>query len=66
MNPQLRADTITQALQRTAPSNLSPEATYRYYERLGILCGAADPTPEQYRIALLEAREYDLQDDDSI
>jgi hypothetical protein len=66
MNPQLRADTITQALQRTAPSNLSPEATYRYYERLGILCGAADPTPEQHRIALLEAREYDLQDDDSI
>jgi hypothetical protein len=63
MNPQLRADTITQALQRTAPSNLSPEATYRYYERLGIMCGAADPTPEQHRIALLEAREYDLNND---
>lgn len=63
MNPQLRADTITQALQRTAPSNLSPEATYRYYERLGILCGAADPTPEQHRQALLEAREYDLNND---
>jgi hypothetical protein len=62
-SPQLRADTITQALQRTAPSNLSPEATYRYYERLGIMCGAADPTPEQHRIALLEAREYDLNND---
>ena len=64
MTPQLRADTITQALRHTAPSNLSPEATYRYYERLGILCGAADPTPEQHRTALLEAREYDLQDND--
>jgi len=63
MNPQLRADTITQALQRTAPSNLSPEATYRFYERLGIMCGAADPTPEQHRQALLEAREYDLNND---
>lgn len=63
MNPQLRADTITQALQRTAPSNLSPEATYRYYERLGMLCGSADPTPEQHRQALLEAREYDLNND---
>lgn len=62
-SPQLRADTITQALQRTAPSNLSPEATYRYYERLGMLCGAADPTPEQHRQALLEAREYDLNND---
>ena len=62
-SPQLRADTITQALQRTAPSNLSPEATYRYYERLGIMCGAADPTPEQHRVALLEAREYDLNND---
>jgi len=62
-SPQLRADTITQALQRTAPSNLSPEATYRYYERLGIMCGAADPTPEQHRQALLEAREYDLNND---
>jgi len=62
-SPQLRADTITQALQRTAPSNLSPEAAYRYHERLGILCGAADPTPEQHRTALLEAREYDLEHD---
>jgi len=45
------------------PSGLSEEATYRYYERLGILCGAAEPTPEQHRIALLEAREYDLEHD---
>jgi hypothetical protein len=55
--------TTTQALRHPAPSNLSPEATYRYYERLGILCGAADPTPEQHRIALLEAREYDLNNE---
>ena len=66
MTPQLRSDTITQALRHTAPSNLSPEATYRYYERLGILCGTADPTPEQHRTALLEAREYDLQDNPPI
>jgi len=46
------------------PSGLSEEAAYRYHERLGILCGAADPTPEQHRTALLEAREYDLQDND--
>jgi len=45
------------------PSGLSEEATYRYHERLGILCGTADPTPEQLRIALLEAREYDLEHD---
>ena len=48
------------------PSGLSEEATYRYHERLGILCGADEPTPEQHLIALLEAREYDLQDDDAI
>jgi hypothetical protein len=62
-NPTLRANTITQALTQTAPKHLSPEATYRYYERLGILCGAADPTPEQHRTALLEAREYDMNHD---
>lgn len=45
------------------PPNLSPEATYLYHERLGLLCGTADPTPEQHRIALLEAREYDLEHD---
>ena len=45
------------------PSGLSEEATYLYHERLGILCGAAEPTPEQHRIALLEAREYDLEHD---
>ncbi len=48
------------------PPGLSEEAAYRYHERLGILCGTAEPTPEQHLIALLEAREYDLQDDDSI
>jgi len=45
------------------PSGLSEEAAYRYHERLGILCGTDDPTPEQLRIALLEAREYDLEHD---
>jgi hypothetical protein len=55
--------TTTQALRHPAPPNLSPEATYRYYERLGMACGTADPTPEQHRIALLEAREYDLNHD---
>ena len=39
--------------------NLSPEAMdewlYRKSERLGILCGAADPTPEQIEIAEREA-----------
>lgn len=45
------------------PSGLSEEAAYRYHERLGLLCGMADPTPEQLRIALLEAREYDLEHD---
>jgi len=62
-SPQLRSDTITQALKRTAPSNLSPEATYLYHERLGMLCGTADPTPDQLRTALLDAREYDLEHD---
>jgi hypothetical protein len=62
-SPQLRADTITQALRHPAPPNLSPEATYRYYERLGMSCGTADPTPKQLREALLEAREYDLNHD---
>ena len=48
------------------PSGLSEEAAYRYCERLGILCGADEPTPEQHRTALLEAREYDLQDNPPI
>ena len=55
--------TTTQALRHPAPSTLSPEATYRYYERLGMACGTADPTPKQLREALLEAREYDLNHD---
>jgi hypothetical protein len=62
-DPTFRAAAITQALRQTAPKHLSPEATYRFYERLGIMCGAADPTPEQHRQALLEAREYDLNND---
>ena len=31
------------------------EWNYRYQERLGILCGAADPTPEQDALARGEA-----------
>lgn len=42
------------------PRGLSEEATYRFHERLGILCGSSEPTPEQLRLATLEAREYDL------
>lgn len=47
-----------------APRGLSSEAIYRFYERLGILAGASEPTPEQLRIATLEAREYDLNSDE--
>ena len=36
-------------------SELSQEWLYRYEERLGILCGTADPTPEQIKIAEDEA-----------
>lgn len=45
------------------PTGLSEEAAYRYHERLGILCGTAEPTPEQLRIAQLEAVEYDMNND---
>ena len=41
------------------PDNLSQEATYRYQERLGILCGASEPTEEQHSLALMEALQYD-------
>ena len=64
MNPRPPSNaTLHQIIRQPAPVGLSPEATYRYHERLGILCGTADPTPEQLRIALLEAREYDLEND---
>ena len=64
MNPRHPSTaTLHQCIRQPVPPNLSPEATYRYHERLGILCGTADPTPEQHRIALLEAREYDLNND---
>ena len=36
---------------------LNDEWQYRYQERLGILCGAAIPTPEQRTIARNEANE---------
>ena len=63
-NPTIRANTITQALTQTAPKHLSPEATYRFYERLGILAGDKPATPDQLQIALLEANEYDLNSED--
>ena len=63
-NPTLRANTITQALTQAAPKHLSPEATYRFYERLGMLCGDKPATPEQLQTALLEANEYDLNSED--
>lgn len=38
-------------------TDLQREREYRRIERLGILCGAAVPTPEQDRIAREEADE---------
>jgi len=43
------------------PDNLSPEAAYRYQERLGILCGSEEPTEEQHSLALLEALQYEKE-----
>lgn len=64
MKPRLPSDaTLHQCIRQPAPPNLSPEATYLFLERLGMLCGTSDPTPEQHRIALLEAREHDLNAD---
>lgn len=40
---------------------LREEWKYRYEERLGILCGSAEPTPEQILIAKEEA-DADLRD----
>jgi hypothetical protein len=63
-DPTIRAAAITQALHgQKAPDHLSPEAKYRFYERLGILCGNAAATETELRIALLEAAEYDLNHD---
>ena len=63
-DPTIRAAAITQALHgQKAPDHLSPEAKYRFYERLGILCGNAAATETELRIALLEAAEYDLNND---
>lgn len=45
----------------TPPDNLSPEAAYRYQERLGILCGLDEPTEEQHSLALLEALQYEKE-----
>jgi len=63
-NPTIRAAAITQALHgQKAPEHLSPEGKYRFYERLGMLCGTAQATESQIRIALLDATEYDLNCD---
>jgi len=62
--PEIRAAAITQALHgQKAPEHLSPEGKYRFYERLGMLCGNAQATESQIRIALLHATEYDLNCD---
>lgn len=37
---------------------LKAEADYRHAERLGILCGSAEPTPEQRKIADEERAEF--------
>jgi len=52
--------TLTQMLTQESPKHLSPEATYRFYERLGILAGNKPATPQQLQAAILEANEYDL------
>jgi hypothetical protein len=63
-DPTIRNAAITQALHgQAAPEHLSPEGKYRFYERLGILCGNAAATETELRIALLEAAEYDLNSD---
>ena len=62
--PEIRAAAITQALHgQKAPEHLSSEGKYRFYERLGMLCGTAQATESQIRIALLDATEYDLNCD---
>lgn len=38
-------------------SLLNEEQQYRYHERLGIMCGDKEPTPEQEDTALMEVLE---------
>jgi excinuclease UvrABC nuclease subunit len=38
---------------------IQTEKKYRYAERLGILCGTNDPTPEQIEEAMKDADEYE-------
>ena len=42
-------------MERQQAEYLQAEYRYRLKERLGILCGADEPTPEQMRTAKLEA-----------
>jgi hypothetical protein len=49
--------------QPTVPFNTdtsawSEEQFYRYWERIGMLCGAGDITIEAHEIAVREAEEY--------
>lgn len=48
----------TRLLERLTDTELKIERTYRYEERLGILCGANEPTEEQKEIARREANLF--------
>jgi hypothetical protein len=37
---------------------MQEELDYRFQERLGILCGANDPTMEQWEIGMREVEEF--------
>lgn len=41
------------------PDQIKAEKAYRIEERLGMLCGAGKPTPEQMRIAVEEAQQWE-------
>jgi hypothetical protein len=40
------------------PDELDAEMRYRTEERLAILCGSSEPTPEQKKIARIEAAQW--------
>jgi hypothetical protein len=39
---------------------ITPESLYQFQERLGILCGDAKPTREQYDIARRQVEDLEL------
>jgi hypothetical protein len=43
------------------PEEIERERKYRITERLGVLCGIEDPTPEQIAMATAEADEWAAQ-----